>query len=116
MNELSSKVYQSALEDLKTAFSRWRKGTSKAPVYKRRKDKRSFTVYNSDGVMLIPTGKTIKIPTVGTFRLTEPLTEGYISQTFTLSESGGNWFVSFSVDAERIPPVMHSVASFLQAM
>jgi putative transposase len=109
MKKLSSKVYQSAFQNLQTAFSRWRKGTSKAPVYKRRKDRRSFTVYNSNGIVLIPAGRTIKIPTLGTFRLQEALTEGYITQTFTLSEAGGDWFVSFSVDAERIPPITHSV-------
>lgn len=109
MKELSSKVYQSALQDLQTAFSRWRKGIASAPTYKRRKDKRSFTVYDGNGVVLIPAGGTIKIPTLGTFRLQEPLTEGYITQTFTLSEEGGRWFVSFSVDAARIPPITHSV-------
>jgi putative transposase len=109
MNDLSSKVYQSALQDLQAAFTRWRKGIASSPVYKRRKDKRSFTVYDSNGVVLIPAGKIIKIPTLGTFRLQEPLTEKYVTQTFTLSEEAGNWFVSFSVNAERIPPILHSV-------
>jgi putative transposase len=109
MKDLSSKVYQSVLQALKTAFTRWRKGLAKAPVYKRRKDKRSFTVYDGNGVVLIPSGKTIKIPTLGKFRLQESLTQGYVTQTFTLSEEAGNWFVSFSVDAERIPPILHSV-------
>ncbi|MEG5097573.1 RNA-guided endonuclease TnpB family protein, partial [Microcoleus sp. B13-B4] len=46
---------------------------------------------------------TIKIPTLGTFRLFEPLECGFISQTFTISKEGNRWFVSFCIDAERLP-------------
>ena len=46
-------------------------------------------------------GNTIKIPTVGTFQLDEPLECGLVSQTFTLSKEGSRWFVSFCVDVER---------------
>jgi len=87
--ELSSKVYQSAIQALKEAFSRWRKGLGKQPVYKRRKDKQSFTVYDSNGKRLVSQGKKINIPTLGTFRLQEELTESYISQTFTINRSRG---------------------------
>lgn len=65
MKELSSKVYQSALQDLQTAFSRWRKGIASAPTYKRRKDKRSFTVYDGNGVVLIPAELEYKAPVFG---------------------------------------------------
>lgn len=108
--ELSSKVYQSAFGALGEAFSRWRKGLGEKPVYKRRKNKQSFTVYDGNGMMLVQQGKTIKIPTLGTFRLHEPLTESYLSQTFTLSCEAGEWHVSFCVHAERIPPILHQVA------
>lgn len=108
--ELSSKVYQSAFQALGEAFSRWRKGLGEKPVYKRRKEQQSFTVYDGNGVMLVNQGKTIKIPTLGTFRLQEALTESYMAQTFTLSCEAGEWYVSFCVKAERIGPILHEVA------
>jgi putative transposase len=109
MNELSSKVYQSAFSDLQNAFSRWRKGLAKAPKLKRRKDKQSFTVYDGNGVRIVEAGLTIKIPTIGTLWLYEPIVESYASQTFTISCEGDGWYVSFSVDAEKIPPITHEV-------
>ncbi|MEP0781842.1 transposase [Microcoleus sp. ZQ-A2] len=107
--ELSSKVYQSAFQALGEAVKRWRKGLGGKPVYKRRKDKQSFTVYDGNGIMLLKEGKTIKIPTLGTLRLQESLTESYMSQTFTLSCEAGEWFVAFCVEAQRIPPILHEV-------
>lgn len=103
MSELSSRVYQHALLDLKTAFSRYRKGVAKHPRYASRRDGQSFTVDNCNGKSLIACGSTIKIPTLGTFRLHEPLAEGYVTQTFNLSREGDRWYVSFCVDAERLP-------------
>ena len=110
MNELSSRVYQSEFQHLQAAVSRWRNGLAECPTYKRKKDKQSFTVYDSNGKCLVKAGKTIALPTLGTFRLQEPLDESYISQTFTVSHEAGRWYVSFSVDAERIPPIQHEVA------
>lgn len=120
MNQLSSIVYQcaksarrkapTAFQDLQSAFYRWRKCLAQKQVYKRRKHKQSFTVCDSNGKVLVKAGKTIKIPTLGTLRLQEPLTEGYVTQTFTLSCEAGKWFVYFSVDAEKIPPLQHQVA------
>jgi putative transposase len=45
----------------------------------------------------------MNIPTLGTFRLDEPLECGCVSQTFTFSKGGSRWFISFCVDAERLP-------------
>jgi putative transposase len=103
MNQLSSRVYQNALIDLKDAFSRYRSGKSGHPRFNRRRDGQSFTVDSSNGKVLLAAGNTIKIPTLGTFRLHEPLECSFVSQTFTLSKSGSRWFVSFCVDAERLP-------------
>ncbi len=103
MNELSSRVYQNALRDLADAFSRYRKGLTKHPTFASRKDGQSFTVDSSNGKVLLAAGKTIKIPTLGTFRLFEPLPSGIVSQTFTVSKEGHRWFVSFAVDADRLP-------------
>jgi putative transposase len=103
MNELSSRVYQHAFRDLADAFSRYRQGKAGHPTFASKKDGQSFTVDASNGKILLAAGKTIKIPTLGTFRLFEPLPSGIVSQTFTISKEGNRWFVSFSVDADRLP-------------
>src|SRR4028119_2306288 len=103
MNQLSSRVYQNALIDLKDAFSRYRSGKAGHPRFASRRDGQSFTVDSSNGKVLLSAGNTIKIPTLGTFRLYEALESGYVSQTFTISKEGSRWFVSFCVDAERLP-------------
>lgn len=105
MGELSSKVYQSALADLQDAFSRYRKGLAEHPTFASRKDGQSFAVYNGNGKMVVKSGNTIKIPTLGTFRLHEPIDSSYVTQTFTVTKEGERWFVSFCVDAERLPVV-----------
>jgi len=103
MNQLSSRVYQNALIDLKDAFSRARSGSSGHPKFASRRDGQSFTVDSSNGKVLLNAGNIIKIPTLGTFRLDEALDCSFISQTFTISKEGNRWFVSFCVDAERLP-------------
>ena len=103
MNQLSSRVYQNALIDLKDAFSRYRSGSSGHPKFASRRDGQSFTVDSSNGKVLLNAGKTIKILTLGTFQLFEPLECSFVSQTFTISKEGNRWFVSFCVDAERLP-------------
>ncbi|MEG4531027.1 helix-turn-helix domain-containing protein [Microcoleus sp. D2_18a_D3] len=91
MNQLSSRVYQNALIDLKDAFSRYRSGKAGHPKFASRRDGQSFTVDSSNGKVLLVAGSTIKIPTLGTFRLFEPLECGFISQTFTVSKEGNRW-------------------------
>ncbi|MEG4573989.1 RNA-guided endonuclease TnpB family protein [Microcoleus sp. N3A4] len=103
MNQLSSRVYQNALIDLKDAFSRYRSGKAGHPKFARRRSGQSFTVDSSNGKVLLAAGSTIKIPTLGSFRLYEPLECGFVSQTFTISKEGSRWFVSFCIDAERLP-------------
>src|SRR4028119_2079407 len=103
MNQLSSRVYQNALIDLKDAFSRYRLGKSGHPTFASRRWGQSFTVDSSKGKVVLDAGYTIKIPTLGTFRLHEPLDCCLVSQTFTISKEGSRWFVSFCVDAERLP-------------
>ena len=102
MNQLSSRVYQNALIALKDAFSRYRSGKAGHPRFASRRDGQSFTVDSSNGKVLLTAGRTIKIPTLGTFRLFEPLECSFVSQSFTISKEGNRWFVSFCVDAERL--------------
>jgi putative transposase len=88
---------------LKNAFSRYRSGKAGHPKFASSRNGQSFTVDSSNGKVLLRAGKTIKIPTLGTFRLYEALECSYVSQTFTFSKGGSRWFISFCVDAERLP-------------
>jgi putative transposase len=101
MNQVSSGVYQKALIDLKDAFNRYRSSKWAHPTFASRRDGQSFTVDSSNPKVVLNAGNTIKIPTVGTFPGHEPLECGLVSQTFTLSEEGSRWFVSFCGDGER---------------
>ena len=103
MNQLSSRVYQNALIDLKDAFNRYRSSMWGHPTFASRRDGQSFTVDSSSPLVVMNAGNTIKIPTVGTFQGHESLECGFVSQTFTISKEGSRWFVSFCVDAERLP-------------
>jgi len=103
MNQLSSRVYQNALIDLKDAFNRYGSGKSAHPTFASRREGQSFTVDSSSPKVVQNAGNTIKIPRVGTFQGHEPLESGLLSQTFTISKEGSRWFVSFCVDAERLP-------------
>ncbi len=103
MNQLSSRVYQNALIDLKDAFNGYRSCKWGHPIFASRLDGQSFTVDSSSPKVVMNAGNTIKIPTVGTFQGHEALESGFVSQTFTRSKEGSPWFVSFFVDAERLP-------------
>jgi len=103
MNQLSSRVYQNALIDLTDAFNRYRSSMWGHPTFASRRNGQSFTLDSSSPLVVLNAGNTIKIPTVGTFQGHEPLESGFVSQTFTRSKEGSRWFVSFCVDAERLP-------------
>ena len=123
MRKYPSTVYQSALQGLQNAFDKWRKGLAKIPVFKAKKDGDSFTVYRTSGVypekgkpalpftnrQVLHLGRKIILPGLGEFRLKERLKFTCSSQTFTLSRQADRWFVSFVLDAERVPPLFHDV-------
>jgi putative transposase len=100
MNQLSSRVYQNALIDLKDAFNRYRSSMWGHPTFASCRDGQSLTVDSSSPKVVLNAGNTIKIPTVRTFPGHEPLECGFVSKTFTRSKEGSRWFVSFCVDAE----------------
>lgn len=93
------------------------------PVFKSKKDGDSFTVYRTSGVypekgksalpftnrQLLSAGKKINIPGLGQFRLKERLKFTCSSQTFTLTRLADRWFVSFTLDTGRVPPLFHEV-------
>ncbi len=123
ISKYPSTVYQSAFQDLKDAFSRWRKGQNDLPVFKSKKDKQSFTVYKTAGIypekgkpalpftnrqVLYP-GKKITIPGLGEFRLKEQIPFICSAQTFTISREADKWYVSFVIDAQKVPPLFHEV-------
>lgn len=109
MNQLSSRVYQNAFIALKNGLNRFFKGLGKFPNFKRKKDRDSFTVDSSNGLVAVNAGNKIKIPTLGTFRLKEPVLIRCASQTFTVSRHADKWYVSFAIHAEKLPPLFHEV-------
>lgn len=123
MRKYPSTVYQSAFQDLKDAFSRWRKGLAQFPVKKSKKKGDSFTVYKTSGIypekgkpaipftnrVVISPGKRITLPGIKSFRLKEAINFICSSQTFTVSRTADKWFVSFALDAEKIPPIIHPI-------
>lgn len=123
MRNYPSMVYQSAFNDLKDAFSRWRKGIAELPKKKTKKKGDSFTVYKTSGIypekgkpalpftnrVVINPGKLIKLPGLKQFRLKEKIDSICSSQTFTVARSADRWFVSFVIDAERLPTIIHPI-------
>jgi putative transposase len=121
MKKYPSTVYQSAFIDLKNAFSRWRQDVAAFPSKKSKKKGDSFTVYKTSGIypqkgkpalpftnrVVIHAGQTIQLPGLKTFRLKEKIDFICSSQTFTVSRTADRWFVSFAIDADKIPPIYH---------
>jgi putative transposase len=82
-----------------------------------------FTVYKTSGIYLekgkppipftnrvvIKAGKRIQLPGLKEFRLKEKI--GFIcsSQTFTVTRTADKWFVSFALDASKVPPIYHPI-------
>ena len=111
INKYSSRIYQQEFRHLKTAFARFHSGISGYPKFKRKRNDCSFTVINSNGKSFLPSGKKIKIPTLGTYRLKQKIEYSCVSQTFTISRKGDKWYVAFAIDADKIPPICHEVVS-----
>ncbi|WP_293363272.1 RNA-guided endonuclease TnpB family protein [Microcoleus sp. CAWBG52] len=108
---LSSRVYKTTFRHFGEALSRCFKGLGKFPRFKRKKDGDSFTVDTADWnhAILLKPQKSIKIPTLGTFRLKEAIPFPCMAQTFTVSRTADKWYVSFAIKAQKIPPLFHPV-------
>ncbi len=109
-NTLSSRVYQNAFIAFNSALERFFNGVSGFHNFKRKKSGDSFTVDSSNGLVFLRGGNRIKIPTMGTFRLKEAIRYNCCSQTFTISRTADKWYVSFTIKADKIPPLYHSVS------
>jgi|SRR6476661_6064298 len=109
-NTLSSRVYQNAFRAFNSALERFFNWVSGFPNFKRKKCGDSFTVDSSNGPIFLIAGNRIKIPTLGTFRLKEAIRYNCCSQTFTISRTADKWYVSFTIKADRIPPLYHEVS------
>jgi putative transposase len=110
-NQYSSRIYQNAFQHLMKAFKNWRDPNLPKfgmPQFKKKRHECSFTVDSSNGSVLVKAGKTIKVPTLGTFRLKEAIPYDCISQSFTISRKAGKWFISFMVKACPVPEMKHS--------
>ncbi|CBN57636.1 MULTISPECIES: RNA-guided endonuclease InsQ/TnpB family protein [Kamptonema] len=110
-NTLSSRVYKMTFRHFSEALSRFFKGLGEFPKFKRKKDGDSFTVDAADWnhSVLLAANKSIKIPTLGKFRLKESIPFPCVAQTFTISRTADKWYVSFAIKAEKIPPMFHPV-------
>ncbi len=125
MKNYPSAIYSSAFRSLAKALTNWREGRADIPKFKSKKDGVSFTVlkksgvYRAKGESVIPftnrqvlhPGKRITIPGLGEFRLKQTIPYICSSQTFTVSRTAERWFVSFVIDADKVPPVIHESES-----
>ena len=123
MKNYPSTVYQAAFRDLKDALSRWRNRQCGFPKKKSKKKGDSFTVYKTSGIypakgkpavaftnrVVIVAGKHIKLPGLKVFRLKERINFICSSQTFKVKRAADRWFVSFVLDAEKIPPSIYPI-------
>ncbi|MEG4629763.1 transposase [Microcoleus sp. AR_TQ3_B6] len=108
---LSSRVDQNAFIAFNSALERFFKDRGGFSNFKRKKSGNSFTVDISNGSVFLIAGNRIKIPTMGTFRLKETIRYNCCSQTFTISRTADKWYVSFTIKADKIPPLYHSVSA-----
>lgn len=125
MKDYPSAIYTSAFRSLKRAFTNWRAGRAHIPKFKSKKRGDSFTVLKKAGIyprsgepmlpftnrQVLHPGKRITLPGLGEFRIKQPIPYTCSSQTFTISRTAQRWFVSFMVDAEKVPPLIHDVES-----
>jgi len=127
MNQLSDRMYQNALINLKDALSRYRFGRSSDSTFADRRNGQSGALYLSNRKIVSHPKNTIivspkackkpaknlphkhygrsiiKIATLGTFDLDEPLNYSLVAQTFTVKKKlVVGWFHS------AMPKVYHS--------
>ncbi len=93
--EVSKAIPQKAVADLRTAWDRCFKKTSKAPRFKKKGRRDSF--YLEYGTVANPKikndGKRVNLPSIGWVRLAEPLPMSTVHNC-TISRQADKWFIS----------------------
>lgn len=97
---ICQKVTEFAFGNLGDSFTRFFKGLSKYPNFKRKgKSTNSFTI-NAGGKPIPVGGTRIKLPTIGWVKTYEGIPHVTTSK-LTISERAGNWYISFSFDQKE---------------
>lgn len=101
--EVNKNVPQKALSDLRQAWDRCFKKTSKQPRFKKKGDHDSF--YLESGTKALPKikndGRRIKLPSIGWVRLAEPLPVTAIHNC-VISRQANRWFISIKYEVEKL--------------
>lgn len=92
--EVSKCAPQYALRDLRMAWDRCFKKTSKPPKFKKKGKHDSFTL---DGTIKIKGDKRIQVPVIGTLRTFERLPQVPVKNV-TISRQADSWFISFNIE------------------
>ena len=92
--EVSKCAPQYALRNLRMAWDRCFKKTSKAPRFKRKGKHDSFAL---DGAIKIKGDKRIQVPIIGTLRTFERLPQVPVKNV-TISRQAEHWFISFKIE------------------
>ncbi|NEP60847.1 MAG: transposase [Symploca sp. SIO2G7] len=100
--QTSKNVPQQALANLRKAWDRCFKKTSKQPRFKKKGQRDSF--YLEGGTKAKPKivndGKRVKLPTIGWVRLSEPLPVTAVHNC-VISRQADEWFVAIKVEIEK---------------
>ncbi|BAY64082.1 ISSoc7, transposase [Calothrix brevissima NIES-22] len=103
--EVNKNVPQKALADLRKAWDRCFKKTSKQPRYKKKGQRDSF--YLEQGTKAQPKipndGKRVRLPSIGWVRLAEPLPITAVHNC-VISRQADKWFIAIKYEIEK-PPV-----------
>jgi len=104
--EVNKNIPQKALADLRQAWDRCFKKTSKQPRFKKKGQHDSF--YLESGTKAKPAikndGKRIKLPSIGWVRLAEPLPIT-VTHNCVISRQADKWFISVKYEVEK-PPIL----------
>ncbi len=98
--ESSKCAPQFALRQLRDAWGRAFKKTSKSPRFKKKGRNDSFTL---DGTIKVVGHYQIQVPKIGVIKTYERLQLGYKPKSVTISRKADSWFISFKIEVEPKP-------------
>ena len=100
--EVNKNVPQKALADLRQAWDRCFKKTSKQPRFKKKGQRDSFYLESGTKVkpMIKNDGKRIKLPSIGWVRLAEPLPISAVHNC-VISRQADRWFIAVKYEVEQ---------------